>query len=79
MNNAEFIKRYGKREFDSIGQRVRLKLFMAKNNKEIARYRTNNSKKTVQIVLNDGENIRVDFATIFCYNIGDIIKKWKNL
>ncbi len=64
MNNAEFIKKYGKREFYALADDVCDILSVWKINKEIRHFKCSNRKKRATLYLNDGTTKNVDYATI---------------
>lgn len=64
MNNAEFIKRYEKREFYALADDVCDILSVWKINKQIRHYRCSNRKKRATIYLNNGTSKYVDYASI---------------
>lgn len=64
MNNAEFIKRYEKREFYALADGVCDILSVWKINKQIRHYRCSNRKKRATIYLNNGTSKCVDYASI---------------
>lgn len=64
MNNGEFIKRYGKREFYALASDVIDILSIWKINKEIRNFKCSNRKKRAILYLNDGTTKYVDYAYI---------------
>lgn len=75
MNNIDFIKEYGKKEFYNMCKDIEQELYIAKAQKQIGHFKTNNSKKKVKFYIKDEKDICLEYAMI--YNIGcSNIKKY---
>ncbi len=68
MNNADFIKKYGKIEFYDVCKNISYDLSIAKLKKEIDFYKINKKKKVVKFYNKNNKSICLEFATI--YSIG---------
>lgn len=64
MNNAEFLKRYGKQEFYALSNDVYDILSIWKINKDIRHFKCSNRKKRAILYMNDGTSKCVDYASI---------------
>lgn len=64
MTNVEFIKQYGKYEFNSLNDSIYQELVILKMNRKIKGFKVSNRKKRAIIYLNNGESKSVDYARI---------------
>ena len=72
MNNADFIKKYGKLEFYEMCKGISQDLAIAKAMKEIGGYKVSNNKKKVKFYRKDKNSVYVDFATVFTLGIDEL-------
>lgn len=70
MNNADFIKKYGKFEFYEMCKNISQDLAIAKAMKKIGGYKVSN-KKRVKFYRKGKDSVYVDFATVFTYIKGE--------
>lgn len=64
MSNAEFIHKYGKREFYALTKDIYNILMIWKINKKIKYFKCSNRKKQAILYLNNGTSKYLDYATI---------------
>ena len=72
MNNADFIKKYGKFEFYEMCKGISQDLAIAKAMKEIGGYKVSNNKKKVKFYRKDKNSVYVDFSTVFTLGIDEL-------
>lgn len=65
MNNADFIKKYGRYEFNEMCKYLPQQLTYARMCKQIGGFKISNRKKIVKFYRKSGKSIYLDFATIF--------------
>jgi hypothetical protein len=68
MNNIDFIKQYGKREFIDMCEFIFMQLSITKAQRKIGDFKVNNSKKYVKFYRKNKDSVNLEFATI--YHIG---------
>lgn len=72
LTNNEFIKKYGKYEFNHLKEEIYIKLFSYKNEKIINGFKLHNTKKYAKIYLNyNGKIIDVILEYAMIYSIKD--------
>lgn len=65
MNNADFIKKYGRYEFNEMCKYLPQQLTYARMCKQIGGFKISNRKKVVKFYRKSGKSIYLEFATIF--------------
>lgn len=65
MNNADFINKYGRFEFNEMCKYLPQQLYYARICKQIGGFKISNRKRVVKFYRKSGKSIYLDFATIF--------------
>lgn len=78
MTNSEFIKKFGKSNFNDLKNTAHQELFILKTRKIINGYNINNTKGKIILYKNKIKRI-VDLAFIYDYNINKINNIFKQL